>query len=151
MQTIPLHDGLYTEPIPEELANLTPLKTQFIQRAKRFQTVVRLGTYTGKVPIYNRMKAVKGTMFFLPLPLQNTLDRLDEAGFRAQFSADDIMSTLPDPELYIIVDGRPTEDKVVWQSIVDVDNVRHAVDKQTGYTEPWMKIVWTKLLRKLSK
>ena len=39
------------------------------------------------------------------------------------------MSTLPDPELYIIVDGRPTKDKVVWQSIVDVDNVRHAVDK----------------------
>ena len=34
------------------------------------------------------------------------LDRLDEAGFRAQFSTDDIMSTLPDPELYIIVDGR---------------------------------------------
>ena len=75
------------------------------------------------------MKAVKGTMFFLPLPLQNTLDRLDEAGFRAQFSANDIMSTLPDPELYIIVDGRPTKDKVMWQSIVDVDNVRHAVDK----------------------
>ena len=39
------------------------------------------------------------------------------------------MSTLPDPELYIIVDGRPTKDKIVWQSIVDVDNVRHAVEK----------------------
>ena len=120
---------MYTEPVPEELANLTPLETQFIQRAKCFQTVVRLGTYTGKVPIYNRMKVVKGSMFFLLLPLQNTLDRLDEAGFRGQFSTDDIMSTLPDPELYIIVDGRPTKDKVVWQSIVDVDNVRHAVDK----------------------
>ena len=124
-----LLNGLYTEPVPEELANLSPLENQFIQRAKCFQTVVRLGTYTGKVPIYNRLKAVKGTMFFLPLPLQNTLDRLDEAGFGAQFSSDDIMSTLPDPELYIIVDGRPTKDKVVWQGIVDVDNVRHAVDK----------------------
>ena len=83
------------------------------------------------------MKAMKGTMFFLPLPLQNMLDRLDEAGFRAQFSADDIMSTLPDPELYIIVDGQPTKDKVVWQSIVDVDNVRHAVDKlrETNWLE----------------
>ena len=66
---------------------------------------------------------------FLPLPLQNTLDRLDEAGFRAQFSPDDIMSILPDPELYIIVDGRPTKDKVVWQGIADVNNVRHAVEK----------------------
>ena len=67
----------------------------------------------------------KGTMFFLPLPLQNTLDRLDKAGFRVQFSSDDIMSTLPDN----IVDGRPTQDKVVWQSLVDVDNMRRAVEK----------------------
>ena len=57
-------NGLYTEPVPEELANLTPLETQFIQRAKCFQTVVRLDTYTGKVPTYNHMKGVKGTMFF---------------------------------------------------------------------------------------
>ena len=57
--------------------------------------------------------------------MQNTLDRLDEVGLRA----DDIISILPDPELYIIVDGRPTKDKVVWQGIVDVDNVKHAVDK----------------------
>lgn len=57
-------NGLYTEPVPEELANLSSLENQFIQRAKCFQTVVRLGTYTGKVPIYNRVKAVKGTMFF---------------------------------------------------------------------------------------
>ena len=33
------------------------------------------------------------------------------------------------PELYIIVDGRSTKDKIVWQGIVDVDNVRHAIDK----------------------
>ena len=56
-------NGLYTEPVPEELANLGPLENQFIQRTKSFQTVVRLGTYTGKVPIYNRVKAVKGTLF----------------------------------------------------------------------------------------
>ena len=59
-------NGLYTEPVPEELANLTPLETQFIQRAKCFQTVVRLGTYAGKVPIYNRMKAVKGFTIATP-------------------------------------------------------------------------------------
>lgn len=71
-------NGLYTEPMPEEISDLNTLESQFIQH---FQTVVRLGTYPGKVPIYNSVKAVKETMFFLPLPLQNTLDRLDEAGF----------------------------------------------------------------------
>ena len=122
-------NGLYTEPVPEELSNLNALESQFIQRAKCFQTVVRLGTYTGKVPLYNCLKAVKGTMFFLPLPLQNTLDRLDEAGFKAEYCSDDSLSHLPDPELYIIVDSRPTKDKVVWQGLVDIDSVKKAVEK----------------------
>ena len=38
------------------------------------------------------------------------------------------MSTLPDPKLYIIVDGQPTKDKVVWQGLVDVDNVKRAAE-----------------------
>jgi len=121
-------NGLYTEPIPEELANLNTLESQFIQRAKYFQTVVRLFYYTGKVPIYNSLKAVKGTVFFLPLPLQNTLNRLDEAGFKAEFSSDNT-SVLLDPELYIIVDSWPNKDKVVWQGLVDINNVRRAVEK----------------------
>ena len=82
-------NGLYTEPVPEELSSLNNLETQFIQRTKCFQTVVRLGTYTGKVLLYNSLKAVKGTMFFLPLPLQNTLERLDEAGFKAEYSSEE--------------------------------------------------------------
>jgi len=73
-------NGVYTEPIHEELTDLNTLESQFIQCVKCFQTVVRLGTYTGKVPIYNSLKAVNGTMFFLFLPLQNTLDRLNKAG-----------------------------------------------------------------------
>ena len=51
---------------------------QLIQRAKCYQTVVRLGTYTAKVPIYNSFKACKGTMFFLPLPTNKTLETLDQ-------------------------------------------------------------------------
>ena len=35
-----VQNGLYTEPIPEELANLSALENQFIQRARCFQTVV---------------------------------------------------------------------------------------------------------------
>ena len=102
-------NDLYTEPIPKELSNLNAIENQLIQCAKCFQTVVRLGTCTGKVPIYNCVKAVKGTMFFLPLPLQNTLDRLDEAGFKAEFSSNEITPNLPHPEVYIIVDRKPTK------------------------------------------
>lgn len=69
-------NGLYVEEIPEELSQLDALGRQLVQRAKPFQTIIRLGTYTGKVPIYNATKGLKGTMFFLPLPLQNTMKHL---------------------------------------------------------------------------
>ena len=39
------------------------------------------------------------------------------------------MSPLPDPEVYIIVNGRPTKNNIVWQSLVNVDNVKQAVLK----------------------
>ena len=112
-------NGLVTETIPHELAILKLFERQLIQRAKTFQTIVRLGTYTGKVPTYNALKAVKGIMFVLPLPMEKTLSDLSV----------DTMSSLPDPELYILVDGRPTKDKVVWQTLVDVNNVKQAVNK----------------------
>ena len=59
-------NGLQTVPIPPELAVLDPLSRQLIQLAKCYQTIVRLGTYTAKVPTYNSLKACKGTMFFPP-------------------------------------------------------------------------------------
>ena len=50
-------NGLQQVPIPAELVKLDALSAQLIQLAKCYQTVVRLGTYTGKVPIYNSLKA----------------------------------------------------------------------------------------------
>ncbi len=68
---------LETVPIHPELAGMDPLSCEFIQRAKAFKTITRLGTYTGNVPSYNSLKACKGTMFFLPLPVGKTLDTLN--------------------------------------------------------------------------
>ena len=58
---------LQTVPVPPELEQLDSLSSQIIQRAKCFQTVVRLGTYTlSKVQVYSSLKVCRGTMFFLP-------------------------------------------------------------------------------------
>ena len=73
---------------------------------------------------YNSLKACKGTKFFLPLPLNKTLNTLDQV---KQSSNGD--TALPDPELYIIVNGKPTSSKVVWRSLVNVDHVKTAVQK----------------------
>ena len=43
-------NGLQNVPIPPELAVLDPFSRQLIQHAEGYQTIVRLGTYTGKVP-----------------------------------------------------------------------------------------------------
>ena len=112
-------NGLQTVPIPPELAVLDPLSRQLIQRAKCYQTIVRLGTYTAKVPTYNSLKACKGTMFFLPLPLKRTLETLDNVKQKP--------CVLPDPELYIIVNGKPTKSNVVWRSLVNVNHIKTAI------------------------
>ena len=117
-------NGLQTVPVPPELGKLDSLSSQLIQRAKCFQTVVRLGTYTSKVPVYNSLKACKGTMFFLPLPLSKTQCTLDLTKGVASGTPE-----LPDPELYIIVNGTPTKSNVVWRSLVDVNQVKQALLK----------------------
>ena len=100
---------------------------QLIQRAKCYQTVVRLGTYTAKVPIYNSLKACKGTMFFLPLPMNKTLETLDQV----KDSSTNIARKcwLPNPELFIIVNGKPTKGKVVWRNLVNVNHIKVAINK----------------------
>ena len=115
-------NGLQNVSIPPELAILDPLSRQLIQCAKCYQTIVRLGTYTGKVPSYNSLKACKGTMFFLPLPLNKTLETIQEIQ-----SSNCPHITLPNPELYIIVNGRPTKSKVVWRSLVNINHVKAAI------------------------
>ena len=69
--------------------------------------------------IYNSLKACKGTVFFLPLSLNKTfatLAQVEQCG-----------GTLPNPELYVIVNGKPTKSKVVWCSLVDVNHVKQGL------------------------
>ena len=123
-------NGLQLDPVPPELAKLDTLSKQLIQRAKCYQTVVRLGTYTGKVPVYNSLKACKGTMFFLPLPLNKTLETLDQVQ-----PTSNVKTALPNPELFIIVNGKPTKSNTVWRTLVDVNAVKSAIQtlKQTNW------------------
>ena len=114
-------NGLKCEPLPKELDKLDPLSCQLIQKAKCFQTIVRLGTHTLKVPTYNSLKALKGAMFYLPLPLEKTMETLNEVGIDSNH--------LPDPELYIIINGQPTKSNNVWRSLVDVNKIKAALRK----------------------
>uniref|UniRef100_A0A1X7UUT5 DUF6570 domain-containing protein n=1 Tax=Amphimedon queenslandica TaxID=400682 RepID=A0A1X7UUT5_AMPQE len=113
-------NGLQTDHLPQELANLDQLSVQLIQRAKAYQTVVRLGTYTAKVPTYTSLKAYEGNMFFLPLPFHETERTINEI-------QED--PNLADPELYIILNGIPTKKKVIWRSLIDIASLKAAITK----------------------
>ena len=58
-------------------------------------------------------------MFFLPLSQNKTLETLSEIHD---------MVTLPDPELFIILYGVPTKNKVVWQTLVDINALKLAIN-----------------------
>ena len=119
-------NGLEVEPVPQNLQKLDPLRKQLIQRAKAFQAVIRLGTYTGKVPSYNSLKACKGTMFFLPLPLERTMETLEAVENKAVGAS----ASLPDPEvyMYMIVNSKPSQKReFIWQSLINVDKLKGAL------------------------
>ena len=59
-------------------------------------------------------------MFFLPLPLNKTLETLNDVN-----GGD---TSLPNPELYIIVNGKPTKSKVIWRTLVNVNHVKQAIN-----------------------
>ena len=118
-------NGLETVPLPVELAKLDPLCMQLIQRAKSFQTILRLGTYTGKVPPRNALRACKGVAFHLPLPLNKTLATLGKA--KGATDSMSLPSSLPEPEVYVIVNGQPTKGGVLWRNLVNVDSVKRAL------------------------
>ena len=114
-------NGLQTIPVPPKLEELNSLSSQLIQCAKCFQTVVQLGTYaSSKVPVYSSLKVFKLTTFFLPWPLSKTACTLDLAKRLMVSSKPD----LPDPELYIVVNGTPVKSNAIWRSLVDVNRVK---------------------------
>ena len=56
--------------------------------------------------------------------MRKTLETLDQVKHTS-----DAKLALPNPELYIIVNGRPTKSKVVWHTLVDVNAVKTAIKR----------------------
>ena len=77
-------------------------------------------------------------MLFLPLPLERTLETLGEVkppGVAGSLDSMDGERTthLPHPELYILVNGKPSKLKVVWRTLVNVDVLKAAIHKLNAF------------------
>ena len=81
-------------------------------------------------------------MFFLPLPIKKPLETLNEA---------ELSKSFPDPEIYIILNGKPTKKRIVWRILVDVNKVKRAVDKLKQINCYTKMCVMMLLMRRVSK
>jgi len=64
-------NNLFVHDVPDIIASLNTFEKILVQRAKAFQTVVKMGTVINKkLPERQMIQKVKGRTFHLPLPLQ---------------------------------------------------------------------------------
>ena len=87
------------------------------------------------MPTYNSLKECKGREFFLLLPLNKMIDQVKRSSSGE--------TALPDPELYIIVNGKPTSSNIIWRTLINVEDIRKAIQKLHGFTVKWMMIPLT--------
>ena len=66
-------NGLFVKDTPDEILNLNMYEKILIQKAKAFQTVVKMGTIMNKnLPNHVKIDKVQRKTFHLPLPLEET-------------------------------------------------------------------------------
>ncbi|KAI5699214.1 hypothetical protein M8J76_012092 [Diaphorina citri] len=104
--------------IPSQIGNLNDYEKLIIQRAKAFQTVIRMGGVSGrKQPHCNLLQKVVGRTFHLPLPTEQTLKKLP----------DPTQAIVPNQEIYVTVRGLPNKNKKIWQSEINVSRIYAAL------------------------
>ena len=100
---------------PKEIEVLTPIELRFIALAKVFQTVVKLGPIGKHAPPNSRLSALKGNAIHLPLPLQRTIEQLEEETDFTKI-----------PGNYIITHQIKNEE-ILMRNLVNLDHVHAAL------------------------
>ncbi|CAH0775337.1 unnamed protein product [Bemisia tabaci] len=105
--------------VPPAIQKLNQFGKMLCQRAKVFQVVVKAGTVMGNKnrPASLLVSKVIGRSFHLPLPLEQTLNRI--------LTPEQVI--LPDQELFILVRGLPTKNMKIWEHLVNMNDVLEAL------------------------
>lgn len=95
--------------VPEIITSLNFYEKLLIQRAKCFQTIIKLKSYKFKAGKYN-IPALKGLAVHLPITFEETHNYLYDE--------------LPNVDsLNIIINGLPTKNNNIWRALVDLNKV----------------------------
>ena len=113
-------NGLITESVPVELKSLDVLSKQLIQ--KHFRLLCGWVHILVKCQLIMLYRLARVAFFSFHCPLTTHLITLSEV-------QPDGVVALPDPQLFIIVNGVPTKNKIVWQMLVDVNAIKQAIQK----------------------
>ena len=116
-----LMNNMFTGETPEVLKVLNPIELMFVSRIKCFQTIVKPGPISSKLPQSERLNALKGNLIHLPLSTASTTERLYGSAEKSEtdrlFDVEDLV------QLY----GQPNKDKKIWNHIVDRKKVHAAL------------------------
>ena len=116
-----LMNNMFTGETPEVLKVLNPIELMFVSRTKCFQTIVKPGPISSKLPQSERLNALKGNLIHLPLSTASTTERLYGSAEKSEtdrlFDVEDLV------QLY----GQPNKDKKIWNHIVDRKKVHAAL------------------------
>ena len=116
-----LMNNMFTGETPEVLKVLNPIELMFVSRTKCFQTIVKPGPISSKLPQSERLNALKGNLIHLPLSTASTTNRLYGSAEKSEtdrlFDVEDLV------QLY----GQPNKDKKIWNHIVDRKKVHAAL------------------------
>ena len=111
-------NNLYVGETPEVLKVLNPIELMFVSKTKCFQTIVKPGPISNKLPRSERLSAVKGNMIHLPLSTSITAETLYKSATERLFE---------EAEDNVLLYGKPNKDREVWNHIVDRKKVLAAL------------------------
>ena len=111
-------NNLYVGETPEVLKVLNPIELMFVSKTKCFQTIIKPGPISSKLPRSERVSAVKGNMIHLPLSTSSTAETLYKSATERLFE---------EAEDNVLLYGKPKKDREVWNHIVDRKKVLAAL------------------------
>ena len=142
LEKVPIYSSLNNTKLefpPDELANLNLYEKLLIQKAKCFQTIIKLKTHRKFTGAQNA-PALSGLAVHLPITFNETHQFLDDNVSVPELPSADALS--------IVIDGLPTKNGNIWRSLVNLDKVYIALN--------WLKLnnihyFGTKINKNLSK
>ena len=117
---VPAHsmiNGMYTGETPQVLKVLNPIEQMFVSKVKCFQTIIKPGPISSKLPQSERLTAIKGNLIHLPLSTSTTAEQLCKSATERLFDVED----------YVHCYGKPKKDKTIWRHLVDRKKVHAAL------------------------